>query len=118
MGVWDVIEGIVVLTPDLSRIVNITFLEHKETPGLGARIEEKWFTDQFRGISIAWEEEPDKRIVIGPSKDLDATNRVDAITGASQTSLALNKLLNSELEHFRTLYFERIQSAEEIRIDV
>ena len=104
MGFWDRIEGIVVLSPDLKQIVNVQFLEQKETPGLGARIEEAWFTDQFKGLPIAWDKPHEERVIIGPSADPEATNRVDAITGASQTSLALMKSLNRELERFRKVY--------------
>lgn len=100
-GFWDRITGIVVLSSDLSKIMNIQFLDQKETPGLGARIEECWFTDQFKGIFIAWEQPVDKRIIVGPSPIPGAKNRVDAITGATQTSLALMRFLNSELEAFR-----------------
>lgn len=100
-GFWDHITGIMVLSPDLSKSMAIQFLDQKETPGLGARIEEGWFTDQFKGVPIAWDQPVDKRIIIGPSPIPNAKNRVDAITGATQTSLALMKFLNSELESFR-----------------
>lgn len=33
--------------PD-GKIVNITVLEHKETPGLGSKMSESWFLDQFK----------------------------------------------------------------------
>ncbi len=104
MGFWDRIEGIIVLTSDLSKIVNIQFLDQKETPGLGARITEQWFTDQFKGLEIDWEGRPDQRIIIGTSPKPNAPNRVDAITGATQTSLALDKLLNIDLNRFRAAY--------------
>lgn len=100
-GFWDRITGIIVLSPDLSKSMAIQFLDQKETPGLGARIEEGWFTDQFKGVPIAWDQPVDKRIIIGPSPIPNAKNRVDAITGATQTSFALMKFLNSELESFR-----------------
>ena len=104
MGFWDRIEGIIVLSLDFNKLVNIQFLEQKETPGLGARIEEPWFTDQFRGLTIAWDHPSGERVIIGASPDPGAENRVDAITGASQTSLALMKLLNRELDLFRKVY--------------
>ena len=85
-------------------MINIQFLEQKETPGLGARIEEPWFTDQFKGLTIAWDKPVEERVIIGASADPKAKNRVDAITGASQTSLALMKSLNRELERFRKVY--------------
>jgi len=100
-GFWDRISGIIVLSADLSKVVNIQFLDQKETPGLGARIEEGWFTDQFKGVSIAWEQPVDKRIIVGPAPIPGAKNRVDAVTGATQTSIALMRFLNSELETFR-----------------
>ena len=103
-GFWDRIEGIVVLSPDLNEMVNIQFLEQKETPGLGARIEEQWFTDQFKGLAIEWNNPVAERVIIGTSPDPEARNRVDAITGASQTSLALMKSLNRELDLFRRMY--------------
>ena len=103
MGFWDRIEAVVVLTPDLKQILNIQFMDQKETPGLGARIEEPWFTDQFQGLQVAWDAAPDERIVIGASPDPQAKNRVDGITGATQTSMALMNFLNQELELIRTL---------------
>jgi Na+-transporting NADH:ubiquinone oxidoreductase subunit C len=106
-GFWDRITGIIVLSPDLSKIMNIQFLDQKETPGLGARIEEGWFTDQFKGIFIAWEQPIDKRIIVGSAPIPTAKNRVDAITGATQTSLALMRFLNSELESFRVAMKEQ-----------
>ncbi len=106
-GFWGPIKGIAVFSEDLQTMVNIQFLEHEETPGLGARIEEAWFTDQFKGLRVAWNEPPAGRIIIGGPADPDAKNRVDAITGASQTSIALMKSLNAELESFRRAYTDK-----------
>ena len=105
-GFWDRITGIMVLSPDLSKVMNIQFLDQKETPGLGARIEEGWFVDQFKGVPIAWDQPVDKRIIVGPAPNPNAKNRVDAITGATQTSLALMRFLNSEIELFRKIIKE------------
>lgn len=103
MGFWDRIEAVVVLTPDLKQIVNVQFMDQKETPGLGARIEEPWFTAQFQGKQVAWEAPVAGRIVVGAAPNPHALNRVDAITGATQTSMALMNFLNQELELVRTL---------------
>ena len=104
MGFWDRIEAVVVLTPDLKQVINIQFMDQKETPGLGARIEEPWFTDQFKGLQVAWEAAKDERVVVGASSDPNTKNRVDGITGATQTSMALMRFLNEELDLIRTLY--------------
>lgn len=109
-GFWDRITGIMVLSPDFSKVVNIQILDQKETPGLGARIKDPWFTNQFKGVTIEWSKPVDKRIIVGASPDPNAKNRVDAITGATQTSLALMRFLNSELELFRKAIKETKES--------
>lgn len=106
-GLWDRITGIIVMSADMDRIRNIRFLEQKETPGLGSRIEEGWFTDQFKGLSLNWEIPAEKRIIIGQSSGADVKNSVDAITGATQTSLALMDIINSELNMFIKSYKDR-----------
>ena len=103
MGFWDRIDVVIVLTPDLSKILNVQVLDQKETPGLGARIEEAWFTDQFKGLSVAWEAPAASRILVGANPAPNAANEVDAITGATQTSMALMRFLNEELDSIRPL---------------
>ena len=104
MGFWDRIECVVVLSPDLRKVLNVQVLEQKETPGLGARIEEPWFTDQFKGLSVAWEAPAESRILVGANPAPNAANEVDAITGATQTSMALMRFFNEELDAFRAVY--------------
>ncbi len=105
-GVWDVIRGILVLSPDLTAVRGLRLLEQHETPGLGGRIEEDFFLKQFQGIAIDWDKPEDRRVIIGQSLDPEAENRVDAITGATQTSQALMRMLNLELEAFRKAFME------------
>lgn len=100
VGFWDRIEGIITVTKDLSTISGIYFTVQRETPGLGARIEEVWFHEQFKGKKIIWENPIEKRIIIGTG-DKTQVNRVDAITGATQTSLAVMKSLNRSLASFK-----------------
>lgn len=104
LGFWDRIEGVMVLSPDLETVHNLQFLDQKETPGLGARIEETWFTDQFKGLRVDWADPGRARVIVGASPDPAARNRVDAITGATQTSMALGRFLSEELDRFRDAY--------------
>lgn len=102
MGFWDNITGIIVLSADLSHVNALRIIEQKETPGLGARIVEASFTQQFNGYTLAWEGDVSKPFSYGP---IAGENRsVDALTGATQTSLALERMLNSELTRFKKLY--------------
>ena len=109
-GFWDRIECVVVLSPDLEKILNIQVLDQKETPGLGARIEESWFTRQFEGLKIAWDAPEESRIVIGTSPSDNAPNEVDAITGATQTSMSLMRFLNDELDLVRPRLISNLKS--------
>ncbi|MGA1861380.1 RnfABCDGE type electron transport complex subunit G [Deferribacter thermophilus] len=34
------------------KITGVEILRHAETPGLGSKIEEKWFKDEFKGLTI------------------------------------------------------------------
>ena len=104
MGFWDRIECVVVLSPDLRKVLNVQVLEQKETPGLGARIEEPWFMDQFKGLALAWDDPQGQRVLVGANPAPNAANEVDAITGATQTSMALMRFFNEELEAFRAAY--------------
>jgi len=101
MGFWDVIRGVLVLSPDLQHIKNIEFLDQKETPGLGARIEEEWFKGQFEGYRIDWDAPEGEKLEFGEEREGE---EISAITGATQTSMALERILNRELSSFREIY--------------
>ncbi len=49
-GLWGTIYGFLTLESDMNTIKGISFYEHKETPGLGARIEEPEWRAQWSGI--------------------------------------------------------------------
>ncbi len=51
-AVWGELRGLVSLSTDFEEVLGIEFLSHNETPGLGARIDEESFKEQFRGIEI------------------------------------------------------------------
>jgi electron transport complex protein RnfG len=59
-------------------IYNITVLEHKETPGLGSKMNELLFKDQFKNISPS-------KVVLKVKKD---GGQIDAITAATISSRA------------------------------
>jgi Na+-transporting NADH:ubiquinone oxidoreductase subunit C len=104
LGFWAPIEGMLAVTPDLSETVGLVILEHKETPGLGGRIEEPAFTRQFReGVRIFPPGPDGACLIVSSTEPADPearTHHVDAITGATQTSLAMERILNEFLERF------------------
>jgi Na+-transporting NADH:ubiquinone oxidoreductase subunit C len=105
-GFWAPIEGILALGPDLSETVGLAILDQKETPGLGGRIEEPVFTSQFReGIRVSPPSEGGAEYIkisaTPPQAGSEAAERhVDAISGATQTCLAMDRILNETLQGF------------------
>jgi len=96
-GVWGTIRGHLGITPDGTRTLGLTVLEHEETPGLGGRIDEGWFQEQFRN----------KRLVDGRLEmtsrdgtgDFDEdSGEIDGITGATGTSDAMARIINDHLQ--------------------
>ena len=91
-GLWGPISGVASINSDLSTIKTIKILHQEETPGLGSRISEHSFLKQFRGKEFF------PKLVFMPQGKASAINEVDAITGATGSSRALERLLNSVLQ--------------------
>jgi Na+-transporting NADH:ubiquinone oxidoreductase subunit C len=101
-GFWGMIYGLISFNPDLNTIKDIVFTSHNETPGLGARIEEPWFREQFRGLKLANKIDEDTYLEIVQG-GAEKKNRIDSITGATMTSTALEKILNEDLARIEKL---------------
>ncbi|MBE9505084.1 MAG: FMN-binding protein [Proteobacteria bacterium] len=87
-GFWGPLSLIVGLDPADMSIRGLEIFEQEETPGLGARIEEKAFRDQFKGKQI------EKKIIVQIKGAATGPNDVSAITGATITSKTLEKIIN------------------------
>ena len=99
-GFWGPISGMVAVNPDSTKVLGIAFYKHSETPGLGGRLVEDWFTKQFVGLRLFPIEGDKKIFYLKPSGDKKAVNELDAITGATGTSRAVETFLNRELDLF------------------
>lgn len=89
-GLWGNITGVLAVDKNISRVVGIDFISHSETPGLGGRIDENWFKEQFKNEKIV-----NDAVVLSTIKvsDLKDDGIVDAITGATLTSKAVEKTI-------------------------
>lgn len=99
-GFWGPIQGIVGVDATGSKIMGIAFYKHSETPGLGARITEPWFRDQFKGLRIFPIQGNKKIFYLKPEGTGQGPNDLIAITGATGTSRAVEAFLNHDLDHF------------------
>ncbi len=91
-GLWGPVYGIASINADLKTIKTIKILHQEETPGLGARIAEKEYLSQFKNKEFV------PRLIFVPAGKAKANNEVDAITGATGSSKALEKLLNDTIQ--------------------
>jgi Na+-transporting NADH:ubiquinone oxidoreductase subunit C len=100
-GFWDQVKGYMAVKPDLQEIQGLAFYEQSETPGLGAEITEPWFEQQFRDKKIPPDTGSDDRLIglVRPGRE-KAAGDVDAVTGATGTSKAVEKIINVTLKSF------------------
>ncbi len=89
-AVWGELQGIMAIHRDFDRLLGVEFLSHSETPGLGGRIDEDEFKEQFRDYEIS--EEDDIHV--------DYEGELDAISGATGTSNAVRDIINDHLNEF------------------
>ena len=96
-GFWAPIQGVIGIGADKKTITGIAFYQQNETPGLGAEIAKPAFMEQFRDKVISSGDAPIK--IKRPGAEL-GDNDVHAVTGATQTSTRLEKLINDELQNW------------------
>ena len=99
-GFWGPISSMVGIDKEYSRIIGINFFDNVETPGLGARITEDWFQAQFTGLPLERKDGRGRFFTLKQAGTRKTLKELDAVTGATQTSEAVDKLLNKELNRF------------------
>lgn len=89
-GLWGSIRGYIGVSADFDQLLGMEFTEQNETPGLGGRIGEDWYKEQFAGVPLVAGE----RVVYGDG--------LDAITGATSSSNAVLSILNDTIAELMT----------------
>jgi Na+-transporting NADH:ubiquinone oxidoreductase subunit C len=109
-GLWGPIWGYISLQPDLNTIYGTVFDHQGETPGLGAEISLSWFQEPFRGKTIFQDSTQfvSIKVLKGGAPDGDP-HAVDAISGGTITSKALEAMLDSCLVQYKTYFLNNRQ---------
>jgi len=89
-GLWGTINGYMGVSADFDKITGLVFTSHSETPGLGGRIDELSYREQFKNLKIT----AGTKLAYGE----DGGGQIDAITGATSTSNAVLRILNQLLD--------------------
>lgn len=104
-GLWGPVRGVITLESDFQTIVNVTVLEEQETPGLGGKVKNREFLDQFVGLVLL--PELDRPVEVNKDAAENKSNEVDEISGATGTSNAFERLLNDSYQIYRDLWLNR-----------
>ena len=92
-GLWGDITIAVGVDENVNTLTGIEIIDQNETPGLGGRITESWFTEQFRG-----KKGPLNSV---PEGEATSEQQIQAITGATYSTAALRSIVNATLEDAR-----------------
>jgi Na+-transporting NADH:ubiquinone oxidoreductase subunit C len=90
-GLWGTITATVGVNGDLSSFAGLEIVDQSETPGLGGRITEQWFMDQFKGRKSP--------LTTVPEGNPAGENQFQAITGATYSTNAIKDLMNGASEY-------------------
>lgn len=93
-GFWGPIIVMVGIDPEKMTIKGMEILQQEETPGLGARIEEGWFRNQFKGKRM---DTPIRMMIKGAKP---GHNDVEAIAGATLSSKFVEDIINNKSKPF------------------
>lgn len=109
-GLWGPIWGWIALESDMDTVHGTLFAHKGETPGLGAEIATEWFSAQFNGKKIFEGDEFTSVRVIKGGAAPDDIHGVDAITGGTMTSRALDSTIETWLKAYMP-YIESVKAA-------
>jgi Na+-transporting NADH:ubiquinone oxidoreductase subunit C len=109
-GLWGPIWGYISLQPDMNTIYGVIYDHQGETPGLGAEITMDWFEKPFEGKTLFKDstEFVSVKVLKGGAPD-DDPHAVDAISGGTITSKALEAMLDTCLVQYKTYFLSNRQ---------
>ncbi|MEA3317973.1 MAG: NADH:ubiquinone reductase (Na(+)-transporting) subunit C [Bacteroidota bacterium] len=105
-GLWGPIWGYIAFNNDFNTIYGAKFSHKSETPGLGAEIATKEFQSQFIGKKIF--DNTNKFVSVsvmkGGTANLSSDYEVDGISGGTITSKAVEKMIFSIIDNYKTYF--------------
>ena len=96
VGYADRIELLVGLAPQADKLTGVFILDQKETPGLGNKIVEPVWRDQFIDKAT------DRPLEVVKGQDATGSNRVNAISGATISSRSVVAIVNTAITDLKS----------------
>lgn len=103
-GLWGSMRALVSTSTDFKTILDFAIVNQQETPGLGARIEEKWFLEQFQNRLFVVNPQSTEDVTqsyefIAETQSPETDRQLRRVTGATITSDSVIKMLRAEFNY-------------------
>ena len=94
-GLWGILYGYLAISSDLNTIVGLEFYEHKETPGLGAEVDNPKWKAQWKGKKIYKDKKVNLAVIKGKVEagDSELSYKIDGLSGATITSRGVTNMV-------------------------
>ena len=99
-GLWGGLWGYIAVNETKDKVLGTYFYHESETAGLGARISEKWFQNQFIGKPI-FDGENNVVLTVVKAGAAQNDNEVDGVTGATLTSKGVAAMVKDGLTAYK-----------------
>jgi len=94
-GLWGTLYGYMAIEEDFNTVAGLEFYDHKETPGLGAEVDNPRWKAMWPGKKIYKNDEVKLTVIKGKVQNDDANNdyKVDGLSGATLTSRGVTNMI-------------------------
>ena len=99
-GLWGGLWGYISVNEDKQTVYGTYFDHESETAGLGARIKERWFQEQFNGKPI-FNEDGDVVLTVVKKGNSKVETEIDGVTGATLTSNGVGAMVTEGLNAYK-----------------
>jgi Na+-transporting NADH:ubiquinone oxidoreductase subunit C len=114
VGLWGPVWGYISLKEDFNTVYGATFDHKSETPGLGAEITTPMFYKQFENKKIFDESGNFVSVqVVKGGADVSSGHEVDAISGGTITSKAVEEMLLKNIKEYTGFFAVKLKESAE-----
>ena len=99
-GLWGGLWGYISVDEDKQHVFGAYFDHESETAGLGARIKERWFQEQFNGKPLFTDNPQQVALTVVKKGSSKSETEVDGVTGATLTSNGVAGMVTDGLQAY------------------
>ena len=99
-GLWGGLWGYISIDEDKQHVYGTYFDHESETAGLGARIKERWFQEQFNGKPIFTDNPQQVALTVVKKGQSKTETEIDGVTGATLTSNGVAGMVTDGLQQY------------------